>query len=506
MQLLIFLLFFGSDPGIADHYRAHIRFLASDVLKGRETTFEGQKIAAEYIASQLALSGVAPAFPQTATPYFQSFELDVTVLTEETAYFQLRGNGPRENMILDRDVFVRPIGNGKIEARAALAFAGYGLETDYYNDYRDIDAKGKWILVMEGKPKGNGPDSPFRQDSVNGSIFLKYRRALMAGGLGLIILKKGSPREETGGSAAPHSMDFPGITEEGSNLFPIVKVYEETWPTLFGREHSRFEKAVAAIDQEERPHSFVLKRRTLEANLEITVKRKTAENVVGILPGQDPELGREYLVVSAHYDHIGVIEGRVYNGADDNGSGTATLLLLAEHLKNLPRKRGLMLLFVSGEEQGLLGSEFFTKHPAVDLEKIVADINMDMIGRNQPNQIGVIPSQIEGISTLNEILARVNQRPEHGLELLTNLDQYHSRSDHYNFVEKKIPALFFFADVHEDYHSPLDDWDRLDFDKLSRVYGLIEDFVVETLNEPERPVFIKKEDIPESQPESPHGD
>jgi Zn-dependent M28 family amino/carboxypeptidase len=198
--------------------------------------------------------------------------------------------------------------------------------------------------------------------------------------------------------------------------------------------------------------------------------------VCGFWPGSDPELSKEVIIVSAHYDHVGVgSDGQIYNGADDNGSGTCGLLALAEALANYgPLKRSVMLMWVSGEEKGLLGSAAWTKDPWLPPGcKAICDINIDMIGRNAPDKLLITPTKAKkeynGLVKLAEKLAPLEGFPELG-----SCDDYWERSDHRNFsVNLEIPVTFLFSDVHEDYHKPGDDPDKIDFDKIRRVVRLV---------------------------------
>ncbi len=217
-------------------------------------------------------------------------------------------------------------------------------------------------------------------------------------------------------------------------------------------------------------------------------------NVVAVLPGSDPELRDEYVVLSAHFDHVGIgapVNGdSIYNGADDNASGTAALLEVARSLVSRPSapRRSVLFLHVSAEEDGLLGSQWFSENPTVPLDQIVANINVDMIGRNSPDSIVVIG---KGYSSLGETVDAVGARhPELGLTVADDLwpeERFFYRSDHYHFARKEIPALFFFAGVHEDYHRATDHADKIDADKVARVSRLILHTVEEIANDPGRP-------------------
>jgi hypothetical protein len=220
---------------------------------------------------------------------------------------------------------------------------------------------------------------------------------------------------------------------------------------------------------------------------------KSAPNTVGILEGSDPSLKSEYLVYSAHMDHIGISPGQadsINNGADDDGSGTVGVVELAEAFSQAGArpKRSIIFLTVSGEEKGLWGSKYFTEHPPVPIKQIVADINMDMIGRNWPDTIVAIGKEH---SDLGATLNRVNAaHPELGMTAIDDRwpgEQFYFRSDHYNFARKGVPILFFFNGVHQDYHEVTDSPDKINSEKEARILRLVFYLGQEIANAPERP-------------------
>jgi Zn-dependent M28 family amino/carboxypeptidase len=223
----------------------------------------------------------------------------------------------------------------------------------------------------------------------------------------------------------------------------------------------------------------------------------SAPNVAAILEGSDPQLRHEYVVFSAHMDHVGVgraVSGAdsIHNGADDNASGTAGVLELAEAFAQGPRpRRSLIFLAVSGEERGLWGSEHFAANPPVPIRQVVANLNMDMIGRNWRDTIVVIGREH---SDLGSTLARVNAaHPELGMTAIGDLwpeENFYFRSDHYNFAKRGVPVLFFFNGVHADYHQPSDSPDRIDAEKQARLLRLIYHLGVEIADAPERPRWV----------------
>lgn len=488
------------EPGsVAERYQAHIQFLADDLLEGRETSFRGQHLAARYLATQLALIGAKPVATGPDNPYFQQYQVEATGMDESSVVINLVDKGRLSPLMPNRDIRLQAFGSGNFDEKEPLVFLGYGLKTETYDDYADVKVKGKWAVLLEGQPKGD-LGSIFEEELPSASLYRKIVKARDEGAVGVVLFRKDA-LEPPASSAPGHRLRLIGETSEKQTeraVFPILSMEESAAPKLFGRDYDKFLRQKAAIAATQNPQSFQVRRRDLAVKFRYEKAVRDTENVIGIIPGNDPVLKDEYVVVSAHYDHIGMRYGAVYNGADDNATGTATVLMLARDFAQRNAKRSLMVLFVSGEESGLLGSEYFVNHPPIAMDKIIANVNMDMIGRNKPGEIGVIPSTVEGISTLNQLFEEINETSAFRHTILKDMDRYHKRSDHYNFTKSGIPSIFFFAGVHEDYHGPHDDWQLLDYGKLSRFYGLLTDFLSSALDMPERPVFleVEKEEVP----------
>ena len=494
---LLCFLFLDPTESVQNEYKAHIRFLAGDALKGREATSEGQKLAALYLAAQAQILGLDPAFPRAEEPYFQAFELDRVGPRENLYQLRLKGGGPSAELVYNRDYYVRPIGEGSFHEKAAMVFVGYGIRADAYNDYDQMNVKGKWVILVEGKPAGKQPGSPFEGEAMAETRFyFKYRAAVKLGAVGMIVLTADSVRDRAESKGVLRDMSLPSgeapnpFEPAPDEVFPIIRLERQHWQDLFGADFDLFQKKEAALRASEQPQSFALRKRTLKFRMNIAKDRGRTENVVAVLPGDDPLLKNEYVVISAHYDHLGMIDGQVYNGADDNASGSATLLLAARYLRALPRRRSIVFVWFSAEEQGLLGSKYFVAHPVVPLEQIVANLNIDMVGRLEGRKVGVIPSRTRGVSTLNRVLKEVNEKPGNGFRLIKDLDRFHTRSDHYSFVKAGIPALFFFAGIHDHYHTQFDDWDRLNYDEMQSFYYFFQDLAQAVVNSDERPVFL----------------
>jgi Zn-dependent M28 family amino/carboxypeptidase len=233
---------------------------------------------------------------------------------------------------------------------------------------------------------------------------------------------------------------------------------------------------------------------TLKVELRDTVLLAlSAPNTVGILEGSDPKLKQEYLIYSAHMDHIGITPGlpdSINNGADDDGSGTVGVVELARAFSRLEARprRSIVFLTVSGEEKGLWGSRYFSEHPTVPIHQVVADLNMDMIGRNWPDTIVAIGKEHSDLGTT---LERVNRaHPELGMTAIDDIwpaERFYFRSDHYNFARKGVPILFFFNGVHPDYHQVTDSPDKINSEKEARILKLLFYLGQEVGNAPRRP-------------------
>ena len=224
------------------------------------------------------------------------------------------------------------------------------------------------------------------------------------------------------------------------------------------------------------------------------VDRRSAPNVVGILEGSDPRLKREYVVLSAHMDHVGVgrpVNGdSIYNGADDDASGTIAVVEAAEAFAQLqPRpKRSIIFLTVSGEEKGLWGSAYFADHPPVPVANIVADLNTDMVGRNWKDTIVAIGKEHSDLgATLNRVGAAHPELRMQPIDDIWPQESFYTRSDHYNFARKGVPILFFFNGTHADYHRPSDSVDKIDFEKESRIVKLVFYLGLDVANAADRP-------------------
>jgi len=466
---------------------AHVNFLASDATEGRGTGQPGLQIAAEYIAAQFHRFGLEPL--STDASYFQKFELLKTRLTDNISLVMIEGQADgwsREKFQYGEDFFVSPRGlTGSVEAQTPVVFAGYGITAPDYNwdDYAGIDIERKVVLIIDGQPEIPGSDYFTGETETHlGDVMEKVTTARKNGAAAILITF--NPRSETLFSDRVKrwkrwlNQDAMALPSPKSPA-PVYFINERTANRLLsilGKSLSQLQEEVEAgiSVSANLPGIHLLFSVELEKETVIT------QNVAGYLPGADPEHSNETVVISAHYDHLGVDEeGTIWYGADDNGTGTSSVLEIAEAIASNPKRapRSFLFLTVAGEEKGLLGSNYYTDHPLIPLEHTITDLNIDMIGRNAPDSIYIIGSDMisQELHNINEAAAEFVDKLwlNYRYNTLDDPNRFYYRSDHYNFARHEIPVIFYFAGIHEDYHQPTDTRDKINFSKLEKVAKLV---------------------------------
>lgn len=448
---------------------AHMRFLASDLMRGRDTTSPETRIAAEYLASRLIAAGAEPAGDpgRAGRTFFQRFPLEVTTPdlagTSVTLIQEHKGTRREIACAIGTDLTLSPRGLLPGTYEAPVVFVGHGTEAEY----EGLEVAGRFVLALEGPPPGKSPggeaaeERPRPRRSFPGAGSGKADAARKRGALGVLVV---NPRD----AGPPASPGFPeagqlGFDRASMTLWPA----DSSLPSLVLSNPIREQVLTPASSDQLGVVEGLRVRLTFAAKRE----QKSDQNVVGLFPGSDPARAKEVVIFSAHYDHVGVNDrGEIFNGADDNASGTSALIEIAEAIGAGPRPaRSVAFLWVSGEEKGLLGSKWFADHVSLpDDYRIVADINLDMVSRNDGKAIGITPSESHPEHNSLSTLAKATCQAE-GLEPTFDIDQYFGRTDSASFARKGIPVVFFFNGVHEDYHRPTDDVEKADFDKAARV-------------------------------------
>jgi hypothetical protein len=457
----------------------HMKFLASDLMRGRDTGSPEIRIAAEYLASRLSAAGAQPAGDSQpgVNGYFQNYPLEVITPQREgtSVTLVLEQNGSKQVVPceLGADVWFFPYGLTAGEIDAPVAFASYGEvnPAQKIDDFEGVDVKGRFVLTFSGQrpgkeaPKSSAGQAPRRPRRLFGRGAGGSDKALERGALGTIVISppaaESQPSMGSGALMGQAGFGRPSMTlgHAPSRL-----------PTLMFAEPVR-DLIVKATGLTADSKPKLLDGMRIRFNFAAKKELKEDRNVIGLFRGTDPEKAKEVVIYSAHYDHVGVDEkGEIFNGSDDNASGTSALLEIAEAFGDGPRPaRSVAFLWVSGEEKGLLGSQWFSDHSTLPQGfKIVADINLDMVSRNDGKTIGITPSDKHAdYSTL--VTAACAAAKEEGLTTKFDADAFYFRTDSYNFARKGIPIVFFFCGVHEDYHRPTDDFTKADFEKAARV-------------------------------------
>lgn len=442
--------------------------IAGAEMEGRETATAGQRKAAQYIQNyfeSLRLNPPAGGY-QMYFPVFQDSLVSVS--------FAIKGQQLTPNK--DFDVRLSALGNVDVKNKS-IVYAGFGLIDSTRNDFKGLDLKDQWVMIAEGTPEDIGkPDSLINYATNRAArTFSKIMQARKAGAKGIIIIKKNFV--ETPNAPVKGHMY---MADDQQQRLPVVQVPVSTAGLLLGRQLNGFADLLQ-VPSKGYPTWFSYQMQS------VTLKMKSS-NVIGVLPGTDKK--DEYVFLTAHYDHLGKRDSVIYYGADDDGSGTTAILELAKTFvalkdKGYRARRTIVFMTVSGEEKGLWGSEYYTDHPLFPLDKTTVDLNIDMIGRIDPertygdstNYVYVI-----GDDKLSSVLAPVTDSVNNAftkLELdrkfndLNDPNRFYYRSDHFNFAKNGVPVIFYFNGTHADYHRPTDTVDKINFDLMERRAKLV---------------------------------
>ncbi len=492
--LLLILLTFGfysggqkdKNPEItASEIQDHINYLAGDKLEGRYTGSEGGEMAASYIQADFESSGLKPLFNGS---YRQNFPFVSDIKLTGNNKLLLNVNGEELSPEVKDEYIPAPF-SGNAVYHGEIVFAGYGISAPdlNYDDYSGIDVNGKAVLIMRYNPDVANPHSEFGK-------FAAYRYkadiAKQKGASAVIFVTGHSPKDD-----ADKLMDLEYDGAGPVTGISIIQIKRKFADKIFDAEGMSFKMVQEQIDSLKAPDSFTFLNTKVMISTGIEEITEHADNIGGYVAGNDPELKNEYIVIGAHYDHLGwgqtgsLYSGSdplVHNGADDNASGTAGVMELAEKFASQKDKLKRSMIFVcfSGEELGLLGSSYFTNNPPVPLDKIDAMINLDMVGRlNIEDQLTVYGT---GTSTGFKDLLNNNNK-DFNFKLTFN-DEGYGPSDQSSFYAKEIPVLFFFTGTHTDYHRPTDDADKINSTGEERVIKFvyyIADNIDESISRPD---------------------
>lgn len=464
----------------------HIEYLASDEMSGRFSGSKEIKVAANYLMQEFQSYGLKPLF--TSNQYFQEFEFitDISMTSENEITLNIKG---KKIPIKLHDGFTPAPFARESYAQSDLVFVGYGISAPKlsYDDYEGVDVKDKIVIALRYTPEYDNPHSQFDEFA---SLRYKASLAKEKGAKGIIFVNGYLPKDED-----DKLVEFKYDRAAGVKDFPAVhmkRIYAEELLSAYGLTLVQYQDSII---NSKKPFSFALTNSSAEINCVVKEVSATCQNVGALLEGTDTNLKNEYIVIGAHYDHLGMgghgslyrgNDLQIHNGADDNASGTTGMLELAEYFalsKN--NKRSIIFLAFSGEELGLLGSNFFVNYSPVPLEKIVTMINLDMIGRmNEKNELIVY-----GTGTSPKWKDILNAKNENNFVLTFN-DEGYGPSDHSSFYGKAIPVLFFFTGTHSDYHRPSDDADKINSSSMQNLLNFVSSVANEIVNGEVRPEYV----------------
>jgi len=434
-----------------------IGFLASDSLKGRKPGTPEDAVAAAYIRDCFSQAGLKLLCDKG----FQKFEIVTDVVAGKNNAISIDGFSAQPK------VDFTPLSFSAAATTSAKAvFAGYGFDLDLdslkWNDYKGLDVKGKWVIILRGDPEPDKANSAFL---AYGQERGKVLTAKDKGAVGVLLV---SPSDIERSDVIMHMQYDKSPSDAGLPVFSITRALADK---LLASMNYTIASLETEIKGNHKPVSFYIEP-TVTATADVVKTRVTAQNVVGMIEGSDSVLKNEYVVIGGHFDHLGMGgegsgsrapgETAIHNGADDNASGTAGVIELAQKMgaNRSKLKRSVVFVAFTGEEMGLLGSKEFVSKPPIDLKKVNAMINLDMVGKLNPETntivIGGTGTSVESDSILKTLETGRSFKSTH------SADGY-GASDHSSFYSENIPVFFFFTGVHDDYHTPADDAGKINY-------------------------------------------
>jgi hypothetical protein len=456
--------------------RARLEFLSSDLMRGRDTPSPELNIVASYLVSNYRAMGFQPAGENGG--FMQWYPFPLRRISAAQTRMEVAGGAAPVSLALNRDFYA--IGGTRQAFSGPLVYVGRAPDAAM----GEGSLRGR--IAVAALPGASTRNWRIERNRIRGA-------AQRAGAAGVVYVL--GP-EWTADSVAKYGAlaARPSRTVGTELPYPQFYLSQEAAGRIFGAARQDLARQWTAGAQASfRP--LPLSGLTATAGIPVEqVDEARAPNVIAVWPGSDPVLRNEYVVLSAHMDHVGVGEpvngDSIYNGADDDGSGTTGILEVARAFASMGirPKRSIVFLHVSGEEKGLLGSEWYSEHPTLPLAQTVANINIDMIGRNHPDSVVVIGKNYSTLGATANAVQRAH--PELHLTLADDpwpQERFFFRSDHFHFARKEVPAIFFFSGTHADYHRPSDHADKIDYDKLTRIARMAFFTAWEVANAPERP-------------------
>jgi hypothetical protein len=485
----------------AEDMKPHLKFLGSKEFRGRNAPSAELNIASRYIAITADRIGLKPLMPNGS--YYQDVPVEVTTISAAKSYLRIVGESGEQKFYFPHAFTTNIRADVQWAIAGGLVFLGsavYGANPSP-EAFADVDLRGKICVYLE-MPRP--ADASGQRGVMLGGLPLGWSQALREkGALGLVriisrqrennLAEKGLtfdvserlrfldietaiPRPAAPSGPVPASSAAAGA-QAAATPFYTIDVRHEVGAAILGVTRAEFDKMFETIGQGQPLPARSLDGKTLEVAIFMQQRKETTPNVVAYLPGSDPKLREEYVVIGSHHDHLGVREARIFPGADDNASGAVAMLELARALFVERPKRSVIFVWHTAEEKGLIGSYYFVQHCPIPVEKISADLNLDMVSRNDPNGIYLIGSN--KVSTeLDKTIRAMNDRSIHmtldyKYEDPGHPDRFFFRSDQYPYIRYGIPGVWFFCGTTEDYHQETDVEEKADYKKMEKVTKLV---------------------------------
>jgi aminopeptidase YwaD len=470
----------------------HIKYLSSDSLKGRDTGSEGDSLAAEYIKGQLAAYGLIPLTGDG----FERFKVTKTVVAgkENSLSVNSTAYSPEDDFT--------PVDfteNSKLKAEVVFAGYGFSINNDSlkWDDYKGMDVKNKWVMILRSDPESDNPKSKF------GPFSADRNKAMVAkdkGAAGVLLVS---------GQSFDNSDTFDPLSKGGYSVgIPVLRIKRAVADAILAKSKLNIIDLEKKLADGKKPFSLATGT-IVDGTSEIINYQTNTRNVIMVLPGEDDSLKNQYLIFGAHFDHLGmggpgsgsraVDTIAVHHGADDNASGVAMLIEIAGKFAGTKNshKRSLVFVAFTGEEKGLLGSKYFSENSIFDLKKADAMINFDMVGRLKETR----EIQLGGVGTSDSLKERAIAIDDTNKIKLTFTEEGSGPSDHSSFYSKNVPVLYFTTGAHDDYHTPGDTWDKINYKGMVSISDLVYKMTSGLANETGKLVF--KEAGPKEDPNRP---
>ena len=492
--------------------KAKMFFLASPEMAGRLIGTPEHAIAADYIESEFMAMGLKPGGDRDT--YYQNFDMVSAWPDKENGYVLDATVGNTQKSFQDGHDFSAWWVQGvkSQSATGPIVFVGYGIDApEYgYNDYAGVDLHGKIAMVLAREPQADDANSKFRGkwDTYHSHDWYKVQKLRDAGATAILLINPEFTFRETRVPSAPPNYLFPapkvGMAEELWDL-PVFMISRDTANILLSGSGKTVAGLQKDIDDNFKPNSFDVPGVTVKVEKNFNSHQMIkGRNVVGVLEGSDPELKKQYVIVSGHYDHMGIVSNRLYAGADDNASGVVGTLEIAQAFvrARLKPKRSLIFICFDAEEEGLFGSYYYIAHPTVPLADIDANLNMDMIGRDEEsltwnnkaeenrNMVNIVGTLYD--PGLRQVIEQENKDTGLKLDFKTDTrdpEMWFARSDHFWFATRSIPQVLFNTGEQGDYHTENDTPQRINYQKMTKIVQLIFLTAADVADQPQRLKF-----------------